>query len=90
MAQESGWPQAEAMSYVITSRCAGVKDQACMDVCPCECIFDAGDQFVINPDDCIDCGACVAVCPVEAIYADVDLPEADLPALAYNRDFFGL
>ncbi|WP_407539870.1 ferredoxin family protein [Deinococcus radiomollis] len=78
------------MSYVITSRCAGVKDQACMDVCPCECIFDAGDQFVINPDDCIDCGACVAVCPVEAIYADTDLPDQDLPSLAYNRDFFRL
>ncbi len=78
------------MSYVITSRCAGVKDQACREVCPCDCIFDAGDQFVINPDDCIDCGACVTACPVDAIFADVDLPEADLPALAYNHEFFSL
>jgi len=78
------------MSHVITSRCAGVRDRACLEVCPCECIYDAGEQFVIHPDDCIDCGACVAACPVEAIYADVDLPEADRPALAFNRAFFGL
>ncbi|WP_407568734.1 indolepyruvate ferredoxin oxidoreductase subunit alpha [Deinococcus altitudinis] len=76
------------MSHVITSRCAGIRDQACREVCPCECIFDAGDQFVINPDDCIDCGACVAACPADAIYPDTDLPEQHLAALAYNRDFF--
>lgn len=82
--------QHEAMSYVITPRCAGVKDGACVESCPVDCIFDAGEQFVINPDDCIDCGACVAACPVDAIFPDTDLPEQDLPSLAYNRDFFRL
>ncbi|ULH16373.1 ferredoxin family protein [Deinococcus sp. KNUC1210] len=76
------------MTYVITSRCAGVKDGACREVCPCDCIYDAGEQFVINPDDCIDCGACVAVCPVGAVFADLDLPAADSAALHFNRAFF--
>ena len=76
------------MPYVITSRCAGVKDQACREVCPCECIHDAGSQFVIHPDECIDCGACVAACPVDAIVQDLDLTASDLPSLAFNRDFF--
>lgn len=76
------------MSYVITPRCAGVKDGACVEQCPVDCIFDAGEQFVINPDDCIDCGACVAACPADAIYPDTDLPGEYAAALDLNRAFF--
>jgi len=71
------------MAYVIASPCIGTKDTACVDACPCDCIHPRKDeagftdarQLYINPDECIDCGACVPVCPVAAIY-----PEADLPA----------
>lgn len=55
------------MPHVICEPCIGVKDQSCVEVCPVECIYDGGDQFYIHPEECIDCGACVPACPVNAI-----------------------
>lgn len=55
------------MTHVIGEPCLGVKDASCTIVCPVSCIHDAGDRYAIDPDACIDCGACVAVCPVSAI-----------------------
>jgi NAD-dependent dihydropyrimidine dehydrogenase PreA subunit len=54
------------LTYVITEPCIGTKDQSCVEVCPVDCIYDAGDHFMINPEECIDCGACEPECPVEA------------------------
>ena len=70
------------MAYVIAEPCIGVKDTACVDACPVDCIHPrkdesrfAGDpQLYIDPVECIDCGACVPVCPVSAIFALEDLP----------------
>jgi NAD-dependent dihydropyrimidine dehydrogenase PreA subunit len=65
------------MTYVITSPCIDVQDQACVEVCPVDCIhFDEGDDrmLYINPDECIDCGACEPACPVTAIFAEDDVP----------------
>ena len=78
------------MPHVITSPCIGVKDQSCTEVCPVECIYDAGEMFLIHPDECIDCGACVPACPVSAIFPEEDTPEDQLPFIARNREFFGL
>ena len=67
------------MPFVIAAPCIDVIDQACMRVCPVACIhFDAGKdrKLYIDPDECIDCGACEPVCPVEAIYGEFDLPTA--------------
>ena len=55
------------MAYVITELCIGTKNTACVGACPVDCIYDAGDQFVINPAECIDCSMCMPECPVEAI-----------------------
>ena len=77
------------MTYVIAEPCIGVKDTACVDACPVDCIhpkknttyddgrptFDEVSQLYIDPIECIDCGACVPVCPVSAIFALDDLPE---------------
>ena len=60
---------------MITEACIGTKDQSCVEVCPVACIYDAGDQFLINPEECIDCGACEPECPVEAIYPEDEVPE---------------
>ncbi|MCC6164314.1 MAG: ferredoxin family protein [Acidobacteria bacterium] len=71
------------MAYVITEPCIGTKDTACVDVCPVDCIhprkdegeFDATQMLFIHPDECIDCGACVPACPVEAIFAMDEVPD---------------
>ena len=65
------------MAYVIAEPCIGTKDRACVDACPVDCIHpkadeagsDTVDQLFIDPVECIDCGACVPVCPVSAIFA---------------------
>lgn len=67
------------MTYVITEPCINVKDQSCVDVCPVDCIhFDDTEKdlmLYIDPDECIDCGACEPACPVSAIFAEDDVPE---------------
>ena len=61
------------MSHIIGSKCVDVKDGACIDVCPVDCIYESLEQMFIQPDDCIDCGACIPACPVEAIWDSEDL-----------------
>jgi NAD-dependent dihydropyrimidine dehydrogenase PreA subunit len=66
------------MTYIITTPCIDVQDQACVEVCPVDCIhFDEGEDrmLYINPDECIDCGACEPACPVTAIFAEDDVPD---------------
>jgi ferredoxin len=63
------------VAYVITEACIGTKNTACVQVCPVDCIYDAGDHFVINPAECIDCSMCMPECPVEAIYPGDEVPE---------------
>ena len=85
------------MTYVITEPCIGVKDAACVDVCPMDCIhprkdeqgFAAALQLYIDPDDCIDCGACEPECPVDAIYYEDDVPAEWRDYVARNAEFFG-
>src|SRR5690242_12087690 len=63
-------------------------DRACVEECPVDCIYEGGRSLYIHPDECVDCGACEPVCPVEAIYYEDDLP-ADLePYQADNAAFF--
>ena len=84
------------MAYVIAEPCIGTKDTACVDVCPVDCIhprkdegeFENAKQLYINPDECIDCGACVPVCPVTAIFALEDLPEKWTEYTKINADYF--
>ena len=62
------------MPYIITQPCIDVKDRACVDVCPVDCIYEGEKQLFIHPDECIDCGACEPACPVQAIFSADDLP----------------
>ena len=67
------------MTYVITEACIGVKDRSCVDVCPVDCIHEEPEvdrMLYINPDECIDCGACVPACPYNAIFPEHDVPAA--------------
>jgi ferredoxin len=74
------------MTYVVTESCVRCKYTDCVDVCPVDC-FKAGPNFlVIDPDECIDCAVCVPECPVNAIYADRDLPEDQKEFLDINAE----
>jgi NAD-dependent dihydropyrimidine dehydrogenase PreA subunit len=85
------------MAYVIAEPCIGTKDSACVDACPVDCIHPkkdaekhAGvDQLFIDPVECIDCGACVPVCPVSAIFAADDLPDKWKDYAQKNAQYFG-
>jgi NAD-dependent dihydropyrimidine dehydrogenase PreA subunit len=78
------------MAYIIMEPCIGTKDASCVDVCPVDCIHstDEDEQYYIDPDKCIDCEACVFVCPVEAIAYEEDVPEQWQGFIAKNRDYF--
>ncbi|MFN3975149.1 MAG: ferredoxin family protein [Dehalococcoidia bacterium] len=78
------------MTYIIAEPCIGVKDGACIDVCPVDCIYTTpeADQMYINPDECIDCAACEPVCPVAAIFAEDQVPAKWEAYKAKNREFF--
>src|ERR1051326_1204713 len=76
------------MPYVITEACIGVKDKACVDVCPVDCIYEGDQQLFIHPDECIDCGACEPECPVTAIFPEEDVPGNQKQFVKINRDVF--
>ncbi|ALV41880.1 ferredoxin [Pseudarthrobacter sulfonivorans] len=76
------------MVYVVTEACVDVQDKSCMEECPADCIFEGGRMTYINPDLCIDCGACVSLCPVEAIYYDAELPSDQEQYIELNERFF--
>jgi NAD-dependent dihydropyrimidine dehydrogenase PreA subunit len=63
------------MAYVIAEPCVDVKDKACVDECPVDCIYEGPRTLYIDPNECVDCGACEPVCPVEAIFYEDDLPD---------------
>ena len=87
-------PEFESQSdmFIIAQPCIDVKDKSCVDVCPVDCIHpidgDDVDQLYIDPEECIMCGACEPVCPVEAIFIVEDLPEEWAHYEKINADYF--
>ena len=77
------------MVYVIAEPCIDVKDKACVEECPVDCIYEGDRMLYIQPDECIDCAACEPVCPVEAISYEDDLPDTWQPFVLINAEFFG-
>ena len=84
------------MAYTICEPCIGTKDTACVDVCPVDCIhprsdedeFESEEKLYIQPDECIDCGACVPACPVEAIFANDEVPEQWTNYIEIDAQYF--
>lgn len=67
------------MVYVIGAACVDVKDRGCIEACPVDCIYEGERTLYIQPDECVDCGACEPVCPVEAItYAEDVEPDDEM------------
>jgi NAD-dependent dihydropyrimidine dehydrogenase PreA subunit len=78
------------MAYIIAEPCVNVKDGACIDVCPVDCIYTRAEDnmMYIEPDECIDCAACEPVCPVTAIFVEDQVPAEWESYIALNRDYF--
>ena len=79
------------MTYVITESCIGVKDQACMEVCPEFCIFSEDEDVMsfIDPASCTDCGVCREACSMGAIFPEGAVPRASVEFIAINAAWFG-
>lgn len=92
------------MTYIITEPCVGVCDASCVDVCPVDCIHPTKDAWAekgydennlegkmlyIDPEECIDCGACEPECPVEAIFEESEVPEEWASYIDKNYEYFG-
>jgi NAD-dependent dihydropyrimidine dehydrogenase PreA subunit len=76
------------MTYVIAQPCVDVKDRACVEECPVDCIYEGRRSLYIRPDECVDCGACEPVCPVEAIFYEEDVPAEWQDCTRANAEFF--
>ena len=84
------------MTYVIAEPCINTKDTACVDVCPVDCIhptknepdFEKENKLYIDPNECIDCGACEPVCPVEAIFEEAAVPDKWKQFIQIDADWY--
>lgn len=76
------------MTYTIGEPCVDIKDKSCIDECPVDCIYEGARMLYIHPDECVDCGACEPVCPVDAIYYEDDLPDRWAQYALNSADFF--
>jgi ferredoxin len=74
------------MTHVVTESCIKCKYTDCVDVCPVDCFHEGPNMLVIDPDECIDCAVCIPECPVNAIYAEEDVPEGQRDFTALNAD----
>lgn len=73
------------MSYVIGSSCVGCKDTHCVKVCPVDCFYEGPNMLYIDPNECIDCALCEPECPVNAIYADDEVPANQIDFIEINE-----
>jgi NAD-dependent dihydropyrimidine dehydrogenase PreA subunit len=80
------------MTFIVTQPCLAEKNRSCAEVCPVDCIYDESDELdrmvFINADECIDCGACEAACPVNAIFQDTEVPEEWQEYVDLNQQWF--
>jgi ferredoxin len=74
------------MTYVVTESCIKCKYTDCVDVCPVDAFREGPNFLAIDPDECIDCTLCVAECPVEAIFAEEDVPEGQRAFIGLNAE----
>ena len=76
------------MTYTIAEPCIDVKDKACIDECPVDCIYEGERMLYIQPVECVDCAACEPACPVEAIFYEDDVPDEWKMYTPWNAEYF--
>jgi len=74
------------MTFVVTDNCKGCRFTDCVAVCPVDCFHSDDEMLYIDPNECIDCGACVPECPVEAIFDETQIPDDKKSWIAINAE----
>ena len=74
------------MTWVVGEQCINCKLGDCVEVCPVDCFHEGPNMLVIDPDECIDCALCEPECPVDAIFADDEIPEGQEKFLELNQE----
>lgn len=74
------------MTFVVGENCINCKHTDCVEVCPVDCFYEGPNFLVIHPDECIDCALCEPECPVDAIYAEDELPDDQKQFLVLNAE----
>ncbi len=74
------------MTHVVTQPCYGCKYTDCVVVCPVDCFYEGEKMLYIGPTECVDCGACIPECPVDAIFLDDNVPENQQAFIALNAE----
>ena len=74
------------MTFVVSDACIKCKHTDCVEVCPVDCFYEGPNFLVINPDECIDCALCEPECPIDAIFSEDELPEAEQAFLELNAE----
>lgn len=74
------------MTFIVGEQCIKCKHTDCVEVCPVDCFYEGPNFLVIHPDECIDCALCEPECPVDAIYAEDEIPEDQLVFLELNAE----
>ena len=74
------------MTFIVGENCIECKHTDCVEVCPVDCFYEGENFLVIDPDECIDCSLCEPECPVDAIFAEDEIPEGQEHFLELNRE----
>jgi ferredoxin len=74
------------MTHVVTESCIRCRYTDCVDVCPVDCFRKGPNFLVIDPEECIDCAVCIPECPVNAIFAEEDVPDDQKAFVALNAE----
>ena len=74
------------MTFIVGENCIKCKHTDCVEVCPVDCFYEGPNMLVIHPDECIDFALCEPECPVDAIFADDEVPEDQVPFIELNAE----
>ena len=75
------------MTYLVNEKCIKCKLMDCVEVCPVDCFYEGKNILVIDPEECIDCGLCEPECPVDAIFAEDEVPADQLDFIEINEKY---
>ena len=76
----------DSMTFVVGDNCIKCKHTDCVEVCPVDCFYEGPNFLVIHPDECIDCALCEPECPIDAIFAEDEIPPGQENFIELNQE----